>query len=255
MYTVRNYVHPENLDQAITELKSGTHNRVIGGGLFLKMGRRAIGKLISLDGLGLDTITESDDAIHIGGAVTLRDMETHPLILQYFPALSYAVSQIVGVQFRNLAQVGASVFSRYGFSDIIPCLVAADATLRLADHGSVSVADFLTQERYRDILAGITIPKDVTLSYTNLRQTQGDFSTLNLAIGKRDDLVKIVYGARPMGAFAALKASRAAESGATLEEVITLVREEVPFGTNLRAGADYRRHLAGVLLERLWEDQ
>lgn len=255
MYTVRNYVRPENLDQAITELKSGAHNRVIGGGLFLKMGRRAIGKLISLDGLGLDTITETDDAIHIGGAVTLREVETNPLILEYFPALSYAVSQIVGVQFRNLAQIGASVFSRYGFSDIIPCLVAIEATMRLADKGSLSVEEFISQERYWDILTSLTLPKNVTLSYANLRQTQGDFSTLNVAIGKTDEATRIVFGARPMGAYLAKQASKAAHDGASLEEVMGLMKEEVHFGTNLRASADYRRHLAGVLLERLWEEQ
>lgn len=255
MYTVRNYVRPESLDQAITELKSGTHNRVIGGGLFLKMGRRAIGKLISLDGLGLDTITETDDALHIGGSVTLRELETNPLILEYFPALSYAVSQIVGVQFRNLAQVGASVFSRYGFSDIIPCLVATEASLMLADKGRLTVEEFISQERYYDILTSITIPKNVTLSYANLRQAQGDFSTLNVAIGKTDDATRIVYGARPMGAALAKKASQAAHSGASLDEVFNLIQEEVHFGTNLRASGDYRKHLAKVLLERLWEEQ
>lgn len=253
MYTVRSYVRPESLEQAITELKSGKHNRMIGGGVFLKMQHRAIGKLISLDGLDLDQITETEEALHIGGAVCLREIETNPLILEYFPALSYAVSQIVGVQLRNLAQIGASVFSRYGFSDIIPCLVAADARLRLAAAGEVSVAEFLQMKRDWDILHEIILPKDVTLSYENLRQTNGDFSTLNLAIGKTGDEMRIVYGARPMGAFLAAKASQAAKEGKSLEEVIKLVQEEVPFGTNLRASAEYRRHLAGVLLERLWE--
>lgn len=253
MYTVRSYVRPDSLEQAIAELKSGKHNRMIGGGVFLKMQHRAIGKLISLDGLGLDQITETDEAVHIGGGVTLREIETNPVILEYFPALSYAVSQIVGVQLRNLAQIGASVFSRYGFSDIIPCLLAADASIKLAEAGEMKVADFLKRERDWDILYEIIIPKGITLSYDNLRQTNGDFSTLNLAIGKRDGQVRIVYGARPMGAFLALKASQAAEEGKSFEEVIRLVQEEVPFGTNLRASADYRRHLAGVLLERLWE--
>lgn len=253
MYTVRSYVRPESLNEAITELRSGKHNRVVGGGVFLKMQHRAIGKLISLDGLGLDQITETEDSVHIGGAVSLREIETNPIILEHFPALSYAVSQIVGVQMRNLAQIGASVFSRYGFSDIIPCLVATGAKLRLAHAGEFSVEAFLTMDRDWDILYEIIIPKGVTLSYDNLRQTNGDFSSLNLAIGKSSDQVRIVYGARPMGAFLAEQASAAAGQGKTLEQVTQLVKQEVPFGTNLRASAKYRRHLAGVLLEHLWE--
>lgn len=255
MYTVRSYVRPESLEQAITELKSGKHNRMIGGGVFLKMQHRAISKLISLDGLGLDRITQTDESVIIGGAVSLRDIETNPIILDHFPALSYAVSQIVGVQLRNLAQVGASVFSRYGFSDIIPCLLAADASVKLAEAGEMKISEFLDRERVWDILYEISLPKEVTLAYDNLRQTNGDFSSLNLAIGKTEDDWRIVYGARPMGAFLAKAASQAAKDGQSLEEVTRLVQEEVPFGTNLRASADYRRHLAGVLLERLWEAQ
>lgn len=253
MYTVRNYVRPDSLEQALSELQSGKHNRMIGGGVFLKMQHRAIGKLISLDGLGLDSISETDRAVHVGGAVSLRQLETDPIILAHVPALAEAVGQIVGVQLRNLAQVGASVFSRYGFSDINPCLLAAGARVKLAGAGEMSIADFLASARSWDILHEVIIPKNVGLSYTNLRQTNGDFSTLNLAIGRTEDEIRIVYGARPMGAFLATKASQAAAQGQSLTEVVHIVQQEVPFGTNLRASADYRRHLAGVLLERLWE--
>lgn len=64
--------------------------------------------------------------------VTLRELETNKLLNELtYGAFSESVKHIVGVQFRNLATVGGSVFGRYGFSDIITLLVALNAEVQL----------------------------------------------------------------------------------------------------------------------------
>ena len=52
--------------------------------------------------------------------VTLRDLELDPGLNSYTDgAARESVRHIVGVQFRNLATVGGSIYGRYGFSDVL----------------------------------------------------------------------------------------------------------------------------------------
>lgn len=51
---------------------------------------------------------------------TLRDIEMHEGLNKEFQNLfKEAVRHIVGVQFRNCATVGGSIFPKLGFSDVL----------------------------------------------------------------------------------------------------------------------------------------
>ena len=119
MFKAQNYAKVTSLTEAL-ELNKKRTNKVLGGGCWMKMGKKNINTLIDLSGLGLDKITETDDEIIIGSMVTLRDIETSPVIEKNFGNFfKDAFTHIVGVQFRNCATIGGSVFSRFGFSDIV----------------------------------------------------------------------------------------------------------------------------------------
>ena len=65
---------------------------------------------------------------------TLFTVETYPVFNQYFNGvLPKSVSQIMGVQFRNIATVGASVYAKYGFSDLITPLFSPGYGSRVVD--------------------------------------------------------------------------------------------------------------------------
>ena len=62
---------------------------------------------------GLDQIEETEEEFRIGCMVTLRQMELHEGLSYYTEgAVKDAFRHIVGVQFRNLATVGGSLFGR-----------------------------------------------------------------------------------------------------------------------------------------------
>ena len=61
MYTVKNYVIADSLEQAYDLKQKGRNNIIIGGNLWLKMGHRAIQNAIDLSRLGLDQIEEDAD--------------------------------------------------------------------------------------------------------------------------------------------------------------------------------------------------
>ena len=103
----------ESLEQAY-ELNQKKRNCIIGGMLWLKMGNRMVPTAIDLSNLGLNTIEENEEEFSIGAMVSLRQLELHAGLNEYtHGAVKNAVKDIVGVQFRNLATVGGSIWGRF----------------------------------------------------------------------------------------------------------------------------------------------
>ena len=129
MMTIREYKRAETLEEA-WQLNQKKANRVLGGMIWLKMENINVGTAIDLSGLGLDTIEETEDNFSIGAMVTLRQLEEHPGLAAYTRgAVKEALRHIVGVQLRNLATVGGSIYSRFGFSDVLTLFMAMDLSL------------------------------------------------------------------------------------------------------------------------------
>ena len=126
MMTIREYKRAESLEEA-WQLNQKKPNRVLGGMIWLKMETINVGTAIDLSGLGLDTIEETEDGFSIGAMVTLRQLEEHPGLAAYtHGAVKEALRHIVGVQLRNLATVGGSIYSRFGFSDVLTLFMAME---------------------------------------------------------------------------------------------------------------------------------
>ena len=129
MMTIREYKRAESLEEA-WQLNQKRPNRVLGGMIWLKMENINVGTAIDLSGLGLDTIEETDDGFSIGAMVTLRQLELNPGLAAYTDgAVRESVRHIVGVQLRNLATVGGSIYSRFGFSDVLTMFLALNASV------------------------------------------------------------------------------------------------------------------------------
>ena len=122
MMTIREYKQAESLEEA-WQLNQKKANRVLGGMIWLKMENINVGTAIDLSGLGLDTIEETEGSFSIGAMVTLRQLEEHAGLAAYtHGAVKEALRHIVGVQLRNLATVGGSIYSRFGFPMCSRCL-------------------------------------------------------------------------------------------------------------------------------------
>ena len=127
MLTIREIKKVASLEEA-WQLNQKRPNRVMGGMLWMRLSKGNVATMIDLSALGLDKIEESDTEFSIGAMVTLRQLELHEGIAAYTNgAMKEALRHIVGVQFRNLATVGGSVFGRFGFSDVLTILMVLDA--------------------------------------------------------------------------------------------------------------------------------
>ena len=137
MVTIQNYVRVKNLEEAYT-LNQKKGSMILGGMLWTKMQDRTIQTAIDLCELGLDRIDENADAFFIGAMVSLREIELHEGLYAYTQgAVRDALKDIVGVQFRNLATVGGSIWGRFGFSDVLTMFLAMDTYVELFQGGIV----------------------------------------------------------------------------------------------------------------------
>ena len=247
MMTIREYKRAESLEEA-WQLNQKRPNRVLGGMIWLKMENINVGTAIDLSGLGLDTIEETDEGFSIGAMVTLRQLELHPGLAAYTDgAVRESVRHIVGVQLRNLATVGGSIYSRFGFSDVLTMFLALNASVELYKGGVVPLAEYAQRPYDRDILVRVLVPKEnARFVYQSVRNSQTDFPVLTCAAAKlADGSIRAAIGARPGKA---VLYTVAPEAGETAEKFAA--RFDIKTESNLRGGAEYRRHLAGVLTKR-----
>ena len=247
MYTIRQFLCPSSLEEAYQALTAARNNTVLGGCMWLRLGRRAIGTAIDLSALGLNRITDTGDTIEIGAMVSLRQLETSELLRQQYGTLFRdAVSGIVGTQFRNTATVGGSVYGRFGFSDVLTALLALPAQVKLYHRGTVSIEEFAAMPYEKDILECIILPKQAyAASYQHMRFQATDFPVLTCAVSCQDGVYRVSVGARPQKACLAY-------SGQTPDA--QAITDSLNFSSNMRASADYRRKICPVLIRRALEE-
>ncbi len=255
MFSLKEYITVKSLQEAYELLNQNKNNVILGGLLWLKMGNKNYNKGIDLSGLGLDTIIEKESEIEIGCMTTLRQIETSQVINNHFDGiLAESVKNIVGVQFRNCATIGGSIYSRFGFSDILTALLSLDSYVHLYEGGIIPLDQFINMPIKKDILVKIIIKKDGRRSsYKSHRITSTDFPVLAVSVSKYNEGWRISIGARPNRAILAVNASKMLSQNPTKDQIDAACEEasnEVAFGTNLRGSAEYRKQLAKVLVKR-----
>ena len=254
MIRIQNYVMAESLEQAY-QLNQNKRSRIIGGMLWLKMSNIAVHTAIDLSRLGLNEIEETEEEFSIGAMTTLRQLELHEGLNAYANgAVAKAVHDIVGVQFRNMATVGGSLFGRFGFSDVLTVFLAMDAYVELYRGGIVPLETFANMEKDRDILVRLIVKKKPgCFAYQAMRNQRTDFPVLTCAVSKVDGAYRVVVGARPAKA-RVLRDEQGLLNGGVTEEsakaFAAFAAETLPTGSNVRGTAEYRTHLIRVLTRR-----
>ena len=270
MFYYNQYVRAQSLDEAY-ELYQKKPNFVLGGMLWLKMKNKTLGTAIDLCDLGLDQIDEDENEFRIGAYATLRQIETHEALNAYtHGAIAESVRHIVGVQFRNVATVGGSIWGRFGFSDVMTIFRALGTTVQLHKAGIMDLDEFAALPRTtRDVLVSVIVPKNAKgVVYLSQRNQSTDFPVLTCAVANRSGRYVAVIGASPymaepvwdedgiLDCLADAKTDGSAaltdnsETNAKIDKFAEYVAEHIRFGSNIRAGAEYREIICRVLTRR-----
>lgn len=252
MFTFKNYIKVKSYNEAY-ELIQKKNNVIIGGMLWLKMEDKTFNTAIDLSELDLKYIKESDEEIVIGSMTTLRELEVDKTLNEYTQfAFKKCLTHIVGVQFRNLATIGGSVYGRYGFSDPITLLMALDSYVELYKGGIVPFEEYIHSKPERDIILNIRIKKNnaTRVAYISQRNTKTDFPTLNCAMSITGNLIKIAVGARPGKAKSIVKEFENKRDEKVENEILESVFKNLSFGSNMRATKEYRELICKALIKR-----
>lgn len=273
------YHRPRSLDEALRLDAEHEGARFIAGGTDLMVQRRegrcSPSAFISLGGVpDLAGIDEGPPA-RIGALTRVSEIVESAFLAARYPALVDAARPFGSVQIRNAATVGGNVCNASPAADLVPALLVheATATLRGSDGERVlPVQELLlgpgeTALRAGELLTGLTLstPGDGAGSAW-LRKTR---VAMDIAIVSAAAFVRVEGGrcveARVAAGAVAPTALRLPEVEAALvgcildggaftpdalAEVRRLANEEVLPITDIRASADYRRHLASVLAVR-----
>ena len=199
----------------------------------------------------------TDEEFKIGCMTSLRQLENHKGFNEYTNGCAKeALRHIVGVQFRNLATVGGSIYGRYGFSDVLTLLIGLDSYVELYKGGIVSIKEYAAQSYDRDIIVNIIVKKKpVKMFYEAVRITETDLPVLTCAgVGfSGSGEYNICIGARPGRAVVVEDKEGILKGGVndeTIESFARYVRENVSTESNMRGSAEYRSHLAQELTKR-----
>ena len=262
------YEVAESVGHALALLGDRDDAKLLAGGhsllplLRLRVTRPAL--LVDLGRLEeLSYVRDKGASIAIGALTRHHDVHQAPLLQEHNPLVSYAAGLIGDPQVRHRGTIGGSVAHGDPASDLAAVLLALDAEIDIASAGgvrTVAAADFfqgvfMTAAGPRELVTEIRVPKltgDHGWSYLKFRRRAQDWATVGVALvakrangGVESAAIGLVnMGATPLRASAAEQALVAgADAGAVAAE-----GTDPPSDT--QASAEYRRHLAGVLVRR-----
>lgn len=274
---IPNYTAPTTLKEALLlKKKTGAAARIIVGGtdLILKMRDKVFSPtvLIDLRSLSLDTISLTADKLCLGACVTQSQLLASADIAKMYPALTEACREFAGPPIRNRGTLGGNIVNASPAADLVPPLLAYDASVVLATADSereLPLTGFFTGPgqtlmRADEILTEIRLPlmpSTTAATFIKLGQRRSmAISLVNLATRLTLDEHGAVSAARiVLGSVAATPIrAHAAESILTgkpltdglLEQAAREARMAADPISDVRASHSYRLKMTEVLVRR-----
>lgn len=270
------YAVPASLDEALASLAANSGARALAGGQSLlsalKSGAATPAVLVDINRLaGLSGITTGGATLNIGPLTRLSALADGGGIPVSAHALIDAARSLADPQVRNAATLGGSLASNEAAADVPVALLALGASVQARSAGAsrtLAVADLLTGANTTalasgELITGIAVPlaEKAGSAYEKFVNPAGGYALVGVAVSLRLDGAGVVTGCgvavtgTSRGAVTLPAAEQAllgrTLDGAAITAAVAAARaEQVAYPTDLSASAEYRAHLAGVLLER-----
>ncbi|MBI2756847.1 MAG: xanthine dehydrogenase family protein subunit M [Chloroflexi bacterium] len=271
------YFAPRDLPEALSLVSTySSDGKVIAGGQSLvplmnfRLARPS--HLIDINGIGsLSGIDAADGRVTIGATTRQRDAGTHPDVKVQLPLLAEAISYIGHLAIQNRGTVGGSIAHADPAAELPVVALALDAQMhvqRTDGQRTIPAAEFslgyLTTVLEADELLTATSfgvpPAGSGWCFSEVARRHGDFALVAVAVlltldaaGKVGSASIALGGVGPVpmraGAAERLLVGEA-PTDPVLRAAADTVGADVEPEDDIHASADYRRHLAGVLVRR-----
>ncbi len=273
---VFDYHRPASVGDAIALLaRHGSEAKLLAGGqslvplLNFRVLRPAV--LIDINRLGeLDFVVDQAGGLRIGALTRHHTLETSARVGERFPVLGAAMAHVAHLAIRNRGTIGGSLAHADPAAELPMLAVLLDAEIRtcaVAGARRHAATDFfrgpLTTALAEDELVSEIVfpplPPRTGWGFAEFALRDGDFAvaavaaTVTLMDGKIGEarLAAMGVGETPLRLRAVEAALVGQRFAPDLAEAAALqARAAVQPGGDLRASADYRRHLVGTLTEQ-----
>ena len=273
-----NVLLPASMPELLHLIQQPNHKLIAGGtDLLPKLRRNSAAEAPALIDLSrfaaLRFIRQNGKTIEIGALTTHNDLAQSDLLRTVTPALAEAAARIGSEQTRARGTLGGNIANASPAADTLPPLLCLNAQVILTSlEGSraLSLQDLLagpgkTHQRPDEMISSVrfSLPKlPYAFKFDKLgRRTGMAIAVVSAAALLEYDASGLIHGARIALGSVAPTAVRCPHAEATLvgqvpskqafQKAALAVQEDISPISDLRATADYRRHAASVLLERV----
>jgi carbon-monoxide dehydrogenase medium subunit len=213
-----------------------------------------IARISELSGIRIE-----GDEVVIGATTRHAEVAGSELLQAEVPILAYAAAQVGDPQIRHRGTIGGSLAHSDPSADLPVTLLALGGSVEITGPSGVRVvgADdffvgpFETALTPDELLSAVRVPRggSVPWGYQKFVRRANDWAIVGAAAyGGRVALASM--GGTPLRARAT---EQALASGASVAEAAQLAAEGTSPGYDFHADADYREHLARVLVKRALE--
>ena len=263
------YVRAESADHALALLaEHGDEAKLLAGGhsLLPLMKLRLATPSVLVD-VGrveeLSYIRDAGDHIAIGALTRHRDVEHSDLLRTEVPLLAHTASLVGDPQVRHRGTLGGTLVHGDAASDLPAVVLALGGAVVVRGPGGERIIP--ATELFRgfletavgpdELLTEVRVPKvrGAGWSYQKFNRRAQDWAIVGVAaiVNGTTGVALVNMGSTPLRA-AAVEAALA--SGASAAEAADVAAEGTEPSEDLNASAEYRRHLARVLVRRALEE-
>lgn len=274
------YAKPASMAACLDLLGAhGDDAQVLAGGQSLMplLNLRLAAPALLVDITGLDDlrgITDGDGHVRIGALERHADIGASPVVREALPLLTNAAAHIAHVAVREQGTIGGSLALADPAAEWPACCLALDADIELTSARGVrrvAAGDFFkgiyeTDRQPDELVTALLVPNgsraddgEALHLFDEVARRKGDFAIAGLALVARRRgtalanvrLALLGVGDRPVlaaGAMAALEGQPLDQD--TIAAAVAALRAELDPPEDPAYPSDYRRRVAGVVLER-----
>lgn len=227
----------------------------------------------------LQGVTRANGEIRIGACTLMSEIASNAVVRDAAPPLAEAAGRVACPQIRNRATIGGNLCNASPAADTAVPLITLDAIVELASRGQsglitreVPIADFFrgpgsTVLSAGEILTHIrfdALPKACFAAWKKFGTRPAmeiAVASVGLVLRRKNGLIKharVAYGSvAPLplrGKVTEATLVGCSLTTETIENCVSAARDEISPITDVRASADYRREMVGVMLSRMLED-
>ena len=211
----------------------------------------------------LSYVRDQGDHIAIGALTRHRDVERSPLLARANPLLAHAAGHVGDPQVRNRGTIGGSLAHGDGASDLPAVVLALGGTL--VAQGPDGTREIPASEFFHGFLETALAPDELLTevrvppisgggwSFQKFNRRAQDWAIVGCAVVRNGStgVALVNMGSVPLQA-AAVEAALAA--GASNAEAAELAADDTDPPSDIHGSAEYRSHLARVLVRRALDE-